>query len=57
MVCIVYPVGKYGSEKVIAAYVTNQGGEANDKQLHKGQAGSRVLLNALGLAPGFFTSP
>jgi len=30
-------VGQHGSEKVIAAYVANQGEEAKYKQLHKGQ--------------------
>ena len=30
-------VGQHGSEKVIAAYVANQGGEGSYKQLHKGQ--------------------
>ena len=30
-------VGQHGSEKVIAAYVANQGGESEYKALHKGQ--------------------
>lgn len=30
-------VGQHGSEKVIAAYVANQGGEKTYSQLHKGQ--------------------
>ena len=30
-------VGQHGSEKVIAAYVANQGEQANYQQLHKGQ--------------------
>ena len=29
-------VGQHGSEKVIAAYVANQGEQANYQQLHKG---------------------
>ena len=30
-------VGQYGNEKVIAAYVHNQGGKSDYRQLHKGQ--------------------
>ena len=30
-------VGQHGGEKVIAAYVANQGGESDYKELHKGQ--------------------
>jgi len=30
-------VGQYGSENVIAAYVQNQGGQGEYRQLHKGQ--------------------
>jgi len=30
-------VGQHGSEKVIAAYVANQGGEESYQELHKGQ--------------------
>ena len=30
-------VGHHGGEKVIAAYVANQGGETDYKILHKGQ--------------------